>query len=156
MNPWTYKGYIGLAAVDTEQDVIRGRVINIRDTVTFEGDTVQEAKRAFQESVDDYLEFCASLGETPDKPFSGKLLVRIQPSLHRDLMVAAQLEGVSVNKLVGLALKKATARARSTLNAEGAMPRAAAPKPSVTAAAKPAKNSQNPGKAKTRKPATKV
>ena len=95
-----YKGYIGVAYVDDDADVIRGNVVNTRDTITFQGKTVSAARRAFRESVDDYLAFCASLGEPPEKPFSGKFLVRLSPQLHRELTAVAQAKGVSVNKLV--------------------------------------------------------
>jgi predicted HicB family RNase H-like nuclease len=99
-----YKGYVGIADVDMEAGVIRGKVVNTRDTITFQGKTVEEARKAFEESVDDYLEFCVSLGEKPEKPFSGKFLVRITPAVHRDLTAAAQAKGVSVNRFVGRAL----------------------------------------------------
>jgi predicted HicB family RNase H-like nuclease len=83
-----YKGYIGQFEVDTETDLIRGKVINTRDLITFHGSTVNEAQQAFRDSVDDYLEFCASLGEAPEKPYSGKLLVG----------PINDLESVSINK----------------------------------------------------------
>jgi predicted HicB family RNase H-like nuclease len=96
----TYKGYVGLAEIDDEAGVLRGRVINTRDTITFQGATVEEARKAFVESVDDYLAFCGELGEEPEKPFSGRFLVRLKPEVHRDLNLIAQVKGVSVNRLV--------------------------------------------------------
>ena len=105
-----HKGYVGVAHVDLEAGVIRGKVVNTRDTITFQGKTVEEASAAFRDSVDDYLEFCASLGEEPEKPFSGKFLVRLAPDVHRDLTAAAQAEGVSFNKFVGRILKHVVRR----------------------------------------------
>ena len=58
-----YNGYVGQFNVDIETGLIRGMVINTRDVITFHGKTVEEAQQAFRDSVDDYLEFCASLGE---------------------------------------------------------------------------------------------
>jgi predicted HicB family RNase H-like nuclease len=95
-----YKGYYGLMDVNIEDRVISGRVLGIRDVVTFEGDTVAEAEQAFRDSVDDYLDFCAERGVSPDKPFSGKFVVRISPELHRALAVAAETHKVSLNALV--------------------------------------------------------
>ena len=110
-----YKGYIGVSRVDEEAGVIRGRVVNTLDTITFQGTTVEEARGAFQESVDDYLEFCASLGRTPERPFSGKFLIRVSPTLHRAITAAAHAKGVSVNKLVARRLAGlAGTRGRST------------------------------------------
>ena len=74
---------------------------------------VPEAVAAFQESVDDYLEFCASLDEPPEKPFSGKLLVRIKPEVHRALSAVAQTKGVSVNRLVARAVERVARQART-------------------------------------------
>lgn len=112
-----YKGYIGLAEVDEDAGVIRGRVVNTRDTITFQGTTVAEAAAAFRESVDDYLEFCRELGEEPEKPFSGKFLVRIEPAIHRDLTQLAQMRGVSFNKLVTAELSRLARRGRGTRDA---------------------------------------
>ena len=95
-----YKGYIGIVRVDTEARVIRGHVVNTRDTITFQGKTVADAEKAFKASVEDYLAFCKSLGEPPEKPFSGQFVVRLKPELHRDLTAVAQSKGVSVNKMV--------------------------------------------------------
>ncbi len=77
MNGMSYKGYIGDLRVDLDAGVLRGKVINTRDTITFQGKTVEEARRAFRDSVDDYLEFCAATGDPPEKPFSGRFVVRV-------------------------------------------------------------------------------
>jgi len=69
-----YKGYIGIVEVDDEANVLHGEVVNIRDVVTFQGETVEEARDAFRDSVDDYLAFCEERGEEPDQPFSPELV----------------------------------------------------------------------------------
>jgi predicted HicB family RNase H-like nuclease len=66
-----HRGYIGVLHVDHDASVLRGKVVNTRNTITFQGRTVAEATQAFRDSVEDYLEFCKSLGEPPEKPFSG-------------------------------------------------------------------------------------
>ena len=66
----TYKGYTGVAEIDAEAGVIHGRVVGLRDVITFEGMTPAEVIRAFRESVDDHLDFCAELGQAPEKPLS--------------------------------------------------------------------------------------
>ena len=105
-----HKGYLGLARVDTDAGVIRGRVINTRDTITFQGKTVAEAEAAFRDSVDDYLEFCAERGEAPDKPYSGHFPVRTSAGVHRALSIEASRRGVSLNALVGSILKREAVR----------------------------------------------
>jgi len=105
-----YKGYIGKVEFDDEAGIFHGEVINTRDVITFQGKSVAELKKAFKESVDDYLAFCASRGEEPDKPFSGQFVTRIPPELHRLVNVAASLSGKSLNAWVSEQLQSAIAR----------------------------------------------
>lgn len=119
MKPFTYKGYVGAPTVDADAGVIRGVVINTRDTITFQGQTVREAEHEFRESVDDYLDFCAERGVEPEKPFSGKFPVRTSSRLHRDLAVAAGRRGMSLNAFVESVLIEAT-RGEREARPEGA------------------------------------
>ncbi len=102
-----YKGYYAQVVFDEDAEVFHGEVINLRDVITFEGETVGELRQAFQDSVDDYLEFCAERGENPEKPYSGKLMVRVDPELHKRVAIEARKRGVSINLLVGEVLSKA-------------------------------------------------
>ena len=95
-----YKGYIGKVEFDDEAEVFHGEVVNTRDVITFQGQSVVELTRAFRESIDDYLAFCKQRGEAPDKPFSGQFVTRIPPELHRQLNAAAILAGKSLNAFV--------------------------------------------------------
>jgi predicted HicB family RNase H-like nuclease len=95
-----YKGYIGKVEFDDEADIFHGEVINTRDVITFQGGGVAELKRAFKDSVDDYLAFCAERGEEPDKPFSGQFVTRLPPELHRKVNLAASIAGKSLNAWV--------------------------------------------------------
>lgn len=96
----TYKGYLGRIEVDVEARRIHGRVVGLRDVITFEGSTVEEAERAFRESVDDYLEFCQQRGERPERPHSGNFQVRLGPELHRQLAMLAEAQSMSLNELM--------------------------------------------------------
>ena len=104
----TYKGYSGTVRYDDEAEILHGEVLGIRDVVTFQGRTVEELKKAFEDSIDDYLEFCEERGETPDKPFSGKFLLRVDPQLHRRLHELSANEGKSLNSWLNEALKRLT------------------------------------------------
>lgn len=92
-----YKGYIGKVEIDDEAGILYGEVINVRDVITFEGISVDEIQKAFRESVDDYLDFCAQRGESPEKPFSGKFVIRLPAELHRKAYIQAKLEDKSLN-----------------------------------------------------------
>ena len=101
-----YKGYFAKVEFDEDANIFHGEVINLRDVITFEGDTVDDLRQAFHDSVDDYLEFCAERGEDPEKPYSGKFVVRIEPELHKRIAIEARKRGVSINSLIGEALSK--------------------------------------------------
>jgi predicted HicB family RNase H-like nuclease len=102
-----YKGYIGKVEIDDEAGILHGEVINIRDVITFEGTSVDEIHKAFRESVDDYVEFCTQRGEAPEKPFSGKFVVRLPTELHRKAYVQAKLADKSLNSWVTEVLQTA-------------------------------------------------
>jgi predicted HicB family RNase H-like nuclease len=104
-----HKGYIGKVDFDDEAGIFHGEVINTRDVITFQGKSVAELKKAFHDSVNDYLAFCAERGEEPDKPFSGQFVTRIPPDLHRKVNVAASLSGKSLNAWVAEQLQSAVA-----------------------------------------------
>lgn len=95
-----HKGYIGALTIDEEAGIIHGEVVNTRDVITFQGDTVAEAKKAFIDSVEDYLAFCAERNESPEKPFSGKFQVRLSPEEHGLVYAAARRQGMSMNEYI--------------------------------------------------------
>jgi predicted HicB family RNase H-like nuclease len=95
-----YKGYEGSITFDEDAEIFHGEVINTRDVITFQGRSVTELKRAFKESVEDYLEFCAKKGQRPEKPFSGNLVIRIDPELHRKLAIQAKKKRKSLNAYI--------------------------------------------------------
>ena len=103
----SYKGYTGHDEFDDEARLFHGEVLDTRDVVTFQGQSVDEIERAFHESVDDYLAFCAERGEAPDKPFSGRLMLRLPKDLHRDVFVGARRTGKSLNQFVVDRLRQA-------------------------------------------------
>lgn len=95
-----YKGYIGKVEFDDEAEIFHGEIINTRDVITFQGESVAELTAAFHGSVDDYLAFCKERGESPEKPYSGQFVTRISPELHRQVNVAAVVSGKSLNAWV--------------------------------------------------------
>jgi predicted HicB family RNase H-like nuclease len=72
-----------------EANILFGNIIGIRDTVGFHGESVGELKDALQEAIDFYLEGCEKAGREPNKPFSGKFVVRVDSSLHGEIAAAA-------------------------------------------------------------------
>ena len=101
-----YKGYVGYVEFDDENDIFHGEVINTRDVITFQGNTTTQLKKAFRDSIDDYLNFCKERNEEPDKPFSGKFNLRIDPALHREISIDAKRHHISLNQWVTEAIKQ--------------------------------------------------
>ncbi len=107
----TYKSYTAELNVDVDAGLLRGQVLDIKDVVTFEGKTVEEAAQDFHRSVDEYLAFCKELGQKPDKPFSGRLLFRTSPDIHRSIYLAANKAGKSINSWIEEVVKRAAQHA---------------------------------------------
>ena len=101
-----YKGYTGRVEYDDDAHIFHGEVLDLRDVITFQGKTVEQLEKAFRESIDDYLEFCERRGEEPDKPFSGRLMLRLPPNLHRKAYVSAVREGKSLNQWIAERLER--------------------------------------------------
>ena len=95
-----YKGYSGYVTYDDEAKIFHGEVLDTKDVITFQGRSVDETEIALRESTDDYLRFCEERREKPDKPFSGKFVIRMSPDLHHQIFIKAAKEGKSINKWV--------------------------------------------------------
>ncbi len=104
-----YRGYTGNVEFDSEASLFHGEVLDTRDVITFQGTSVDELEEAFRESIEDYLEFCRERDEEPDKPFSGRLMLRLSSELHRHIYVEARRDGKSINQWIADRLEQPTA-----------------------------------------------
>lgn len=95
-----YKKYVATVEFDDEANIFHGEVINIRDVITFQGKSVKELRKAFKESLEDYLAFCKERNEEPEKPYSGSFIIRLSPKQHRQVSLAAKKSGKSLNTWV--------------------------------------------------------
>ncbi|MDO9315003.1 MAG: type II toxin-antitoxin system HicB family antitoxin [Burkholderiaceae bacterium] len=107
MNTMTYGGYSARVEFDAEDRIFVGHIAGIRDIVGFHGTSVDELETAFHEAVDDYLAACKKLKQTPDKPYSGRIMLRLPPELHARASAAAQVTGMSFNQWAARALEQA-------------------------------------------------
>lgn len=103
----TYKGYTGVVQYDDEAKIFHGEVIDTRTVLTFQGTTVDEIETAFRDSVDDYLDWCKERNKEPEKPFSGKFVIRLSPDLHRRLNIKAKTDNKSLNSFIVQTLEQA-------------------------------------------------
>ncbi|WP_374396501.1 type II toxin-antitoxin system HicB family antitoxin [Tabrizicola sp.] len=106
-NAMSYKGYSARVEYDDEDGIFTGRIAGIRDGVGFHADTVEGLREAFREAVEDYLETCAKIGKEPQRAYSGQMMFRVNPEVHRKAALAAELAGKSLNQWAEEVLGKA-------------------------------------------------
>ena len=107
MSSMTYKGYSARVEFDAEDRIFVGHLAGVRDIVGFHGASVAELEAAFHEAVDDYLAACKKLGQEPNKPFSGRVMLRLPPEVHARASARATVEGVSFNQWAAKVLERA-------------------------------------------------
>ena len=98
MKTMTYKGYAARIEYSDDDGCFIGHIAGIRDVVGFHADTVKELRSAFEEAVDDYLATCATVARAPQKPYSGKLMLRVPPEVHAHAAMMAEAHGKSLNQ----------------------------------------------------------
>jgi len=98
MNSMHYKGYTARIEFDARDDIFTGRVLGVRDIISFHASTVAELRAEFHAAIEDYLDDCAGQGLAPEKPASGKVMLRIRPEVHAAASIAAQAAGKSLNQ----------------------------------------------------------
>jgi predicted HicB family RNase H-like nuclease len=105
-----HKGYAARIEFDADDGIFFGRIAGIEDGVGFHANTVRDLVAAFEEAVDDYVDSCAKVGKTPEKPYSGKMMLRVSPETHAKAAMAAKLAGKSLNQFGEEALREAAER----------------------------------------------
>jgi len=107
MNVMNYKVYSARIEYSDEDGCFVGHLAGIRDVVGFHGESVAELKAAFEAAVDDYLATCKKLKRSPQRPYSGKVMLRIDPGVHAKAAMLAEAEGKSLNAWAQEALQRA-------------------------------------------------
>lgn len=103
----SYIGYTASMTFDREDKIIVGRVLDVDDIISFHGESVAEFESNFHAAVEDYLAASKELGSAPERPASGKVMLRIAPDVHAAALKAAARSGTSLNKWAEGALGKA-------------------------------------------------
>jgi predicted HicB family RNase H-like nuclease len=107
MNTMTHKGYTARIEYDERDNLFVGRILGLRAMISFHGETVDELRKEFVAAVEDYLSDCSQQGTTPEKPASGKMMLRVPPEVHSAALIAAQASGISLNQWATEVLKSA-------------------------------------------------
>ena len=96
-NALKFKGYTGTVEFDADDRIFHGRLMGLADIITFEGASVSELEKDFRSAVDEYLKTCQEIGRVPEKPFSGRFVVRVPSELHCAIALAAKKDRKSIN-----------------------------------------------------------
>jgi predicted HicB family RNase H-like nuclease len=107
MNTMTFKGYTARIDFDERDSIFVGRVLGVSSIISFHGETVKQLRKEFEVAIDDFLADCKERGVAPEKPASGKLMLRIRPEVHAAVSIAAQASGKSINQWADEALERA-------------------------------------------------
>ena len=107
MKTMQYKGYAARIEYSDEDKCFVGHIAGIRDIVGFHGVSVKSLCSAFEEAVDDYLETCKQAEVSPQRPYSGKMMLRISPEMHAEIAMKAEAHGKSLNQWAAEALSRA-------------------------------------------------
>ena len=99
-NVLKYKNYLGSVEYNLTEKYLYGKILFIDDLIMYEGNTLEELENSFKEMVDEYLETCKELGKAPQKVYSGSFNVRTGATIHQALAEIAELENISLNKLI--------------------------------------------------------
>ena len=108
MSTMTYKGYAARIEYSDEDGCFIGHIAGIKDVIGFHAESVNELRVAFEEAVDDYLVTCGKAGRAPQKPYSGKLMLRVPPEIHARAAMMAEAHGMSINQWAADVLSKAS------------------------------------------------
>lgn len=94
----TYKGCSARVAFDPRDGVFVGRAVGLKDGISFHGETVSELRDGFRAAIDHYLADCREQGRVPEKPASGRMMLRVPPDVHAAASQAAAADGKSLNQ----------------------------------------------------------
>ena len=99
-----HKGYSAAIRYSEEDGVFVGRILGINDVVNFHGSSVAEIRKQFAVALDSYLSDCEEMGKEPERPYSGKLNLRLTPEVHKIIAYEAETTGQSINDVIVSAL----------------------------------------------------
>lgn len=96
----SYKNYFATFHFDAQDSLFVGHLTDITDIISFHGESVSELIQAFEAAVDGYIELSEKHGVKPQRPYSGKSMLRISPELHAKVARTAEASGKAINAWV--------------------------------------------------------
>ena len=93
-------GYRAVIEFDPDIDMFRGEFLDLNGGADFYAKDVAGLRREGALSLKVFLDMCREDDVEPRRRFSGKFNLRIPPTLHATIAVAAAVEGKSLNQWV--------------------------------------------------------
>lgn len=101
-----YKGYKGSVEYSREDNCLVGKVQGMgKDLIVYEGQTLDELRQDFEAGIDSYIEGCKADGVEPQKPYSGKLNLRMPSELHSRVAAFVAASGTTINDFINRAIR---------------------------------------------------
>ena len=101
-----YKGYKGSVEYSKEDNCLFGKVQGMsKALILYEGQTLDELRKDFEEGIDSYIEGCKADGIEPAKPYSEKLNLRMSSELHSKVAAFVASTGITINDFINKAIK---------------------------------------------------
>ena len=106
-----YKGYKGSVEYSKDDNCLFGKVQGLsKELISYEGQTLDELRKDFEEGIESYLDYCKAEGIEPAKPYSGKLNLRMPSELHSRVAAFVASTGITINDFIksGCTIKRPT------------------------------------------------
>ncbi len=97
-NTMSYHGYTARVEYDPRDNIFVGHVIGLFESISFHGETVADLVEGFHLAIQHYLDDCTAAGRKPQKPYSGKIMLRVPPEIHAYVATMAEAHGKSLNQ----------------------------------------------------------
>lgn len=101
----SYRGYKGTIEYSLEDNVLYGEVLGIRSLLSYEGNTLQELKDDFEDTIDDYFEYCKNHNMTPEKPYKQNIVINLEPDLQEKLYLYSELRDEDISDSINRAIR---------------------------------------------------
>lgn len=99
-----YQNYYASVHFSAADEVFYGKVLGVNDLISFEGASVKELKKSFQEAIEDYIQMCEAINKEPEKTYKGTFNVRVPSDLHKQAALFAAMNNITLNDFVKKAL----------------------------------------------------
>jgi len=105
-----YRGYDGSVQYSAEDKMLHGRILCSRDMISFGGADLIELEANFRDAVDEYLDFCAETGRTPDEPNPLEVDIVLKGDLKTQALRFAQEHNQQLDAVVNDAVQEYLAK----------------------------------------------